>query len=115
MHQGKNGSGRADAQRQGDNDRGRERGRLSQPAHYMADILQQSLYQRQPPLVPVLFLYRLHCPELQHGLASRLVRRQTGAKIVFNLKSEMFLNLRSQSLLIPFSSRPGGKPLNESP
>jgi hypothetical protein len=81
----------------------------------MAGIPQQSFCDRQSPLVSVTFLHRLHRSELQHCLATRFVGRQAGAKIVFDLESEMFLNLRSQSLFIAFSSRPGGEPLKESP
>ena len=89
----------ANGQRQRhDGNRG-EAGRLAQHAQPEADVLREILDHQQSSLGSIVLFRRLHTPELQHGLAPCLIRRQTGAHVVGRLQSEMFLDLFPQSFL----------------
>jgi len=84
---------RSDAEREREHGHDGKAGILAQHSCAISNVLPQRFQHRKASLISVSFLCGLNSSQFDHRLAARLFRRHAHAKIIFDVKLKMALDL----------------------
>ena len=115
MHQREDRRCRADAEREDQHGRRRERRRHPQAPQRVAGVPDERVERRQPSLLPPAFSRRFDPAEFQERLPSCLRTRQSGALVLGGLMRQVVLDFRLQTLVGVLPGDPGAQPPEEAP
>ncbi len=101
IHRAEDRRARSDTERQHGRGHDGEAGILLPLPQAIANIVQQAFQRRHGGALAIGLLRLLHSTELQHGFATRFLRRHARAQIVFNLHLHVAFEFAGELLLAP--------------